>query len=312
MRTASLLLLAVILGACRASVRRAPDIAAVVPIFGPVIGLEVIGGRADEGEHVWLLAGGTDLIDVDLGARRSTRLSLTLEAGRECWSLARLSAGSLWTLEGRHSLTEIDRAAHVVRRIALAEPHFGLFAAGDRLLFQQADFVPPGPALRAGRPEDGRMPWSTISTRTFPSLARASVAALNMITCGPTDALERACWFPDEPAVFLTTDDGETRRVELAGLEAVAPETLLTSDNPRRPVRDAYVGGDGSLWILSSGAPPDGQDSPGGWILAHYGAGGAPQGRVRLSEAARLLLRVAPTRVIVLTASGKVAEVRRW
>ncbi len=314
MRTAGMLVLAVVLGACRTSaVGQAPDVAAVVPIFGPVIGQEVIAGRADLGDEVLLLAGGTELVRVDVRARRSSRVPLQIDVGKECWGLARLTSGSLWTLEGRRTLTNIDLSGRVAARVTLAEAHFGVFAAGDRLLFQQADFIPPGPALRAGAPEGPRSPWSSITTRTFPSLARASVAALNMVTCGPADGPERPCWFPDEPVVFLTKDDGGTRRVALAGLPVVSPETLLASETPRRPVRDAYVGDRGEIWILSSGEPPpDRSEVPGGWILARYAADGTPEGRVRLSEAIRLILRIERTRVLVLASSGQVAEVARW
>jgi hypothetical protein len=314
MRTAGMFVLAVVLGACRTSrVGLAPDTAAVVPIFGPVIGQEVITGRADEGDSVLLLAGGTDLVRVDVRERRSSRVPLQIDAGKECWGLARLASGALWTLEGRRTIANIDLSGHIVRRSTLDEAHFGIFAAGERLLLQQADFIPPGPALRAGAPDRPRLPWSAITTRTFPAMARASVAALNMITCGPTDTAERACWFPDEPVVFMTTDEGETRRVTLAGLETVPPETLLTSETPRRPVRDAYIDDRGEIWILSSGEPPPARpDVPGGWFLARYAADGTPEGRVRLSEASRLILRIEPARVLVLASSGQVAEVARW
>jgi hypothetical protein len=150
-------------------------------------------------------------------------------------------------------------------------------------------------------------------TRVFPPLARASVAALNMLSCGATQAAERACWFPDEAAVSLVADDGRTRRVTLTGLATVTPEALLTSDTPRRPVRDAYVDAQRDLWILSSGVPPDGKtDVPGGWLLAKYGADGAPRGATRLPEAARILLRADPRRITLLLSSGIVAEVDRW
>ena len=295
MHRAGLLLLAVVLGACRTSPRQAPASTLLTPIFGPVIGAEVIGGRADgaagnNDDEIVLLAGGVDLVRISLATRRSARVKLRLAAGsggfrEDCWNLA-----------------------------ALGEPYFGLFAAGDRLLFQRADFLPPGPALMAGGAD--RRPaaaWSTIATRTFPALARASVAALNMVTCGPTKASERACWFPDEAAVFLVTDSGSTRRLVLRGLDLVSPETLLTSDNPRRPVRDAYVDGDGTIWILSSGAPPPGTaEQPGGWVLASYASDGASKGIVRLPEAARLILRADARHVTLVMASGMIGQVPRW
>lgn len=315
MHRAGLFMLAVVLGACRAeSVRQAPLIATSSPLFGPIIGAEVIGGRADAADEVLILAGGTDLVRLSIPTRRFARVKLGAGPSVECWSLARVADGSLWTLKGRRTLARIAVDGAIVQEVTLAEAHFGLFAAADRLLFQRADFTPPGPALLAGRPDDpSRSPWSTIVTRTYPSLARASVAALNMVTCGPTDDEERACWFPDEPAVSMVRDDGATRRVVLSGLDVVAPEVLLTSDNPRRPVRDAYVDAAGGLWILSSGTPPPGSsDVPGGWVLGRYGSDGTPKGLARLSEAARMILRVDARHVTLLMSTGMVGRVNRW
>ena len=165
--------------------------------------------------------------------------------------------------------------------------------------------------VRAGAPGDSHtLPWSEMKTRGFDRLARASAAALNMVACGGGALKERPCWFPDEAAVSIIDPAGTTRRVELPGLEAVAPEILLTSENPARPVRDAYLDRDGGLWVLSSGtAPPGRADRPGGWILARYGPGGKPLGLHRLAESARLILRAEPGRALLLTGAGMVAEV---
>jgi len=315
MRSAGLLVLAFTLGACRSAAGgRAPSVAAVTSIFGPVIGAEVIGGRADAGNDILLLAGGTDLVRIDIGSRVVSRATLGIGPAAECWNLARLADGSLWTLKGRRSLARISPDGAIVSETILAEAHFGLFAAGDRLLFQRADFTPPAAALLAGAAGDpSRSPWSAIRTREFPALARASVAALNMITCGATQAPERACWFPDEAAISLVKENGATRRVTLPGLDIVPAERLLTSDNPSRPVRDAYVDEAGRVWILSSGTPPaSAAGTPGGWVLARFSPDGAPEGQARLSEAVRLILRVTKGSVVVLTSTGMVAEVSRW
>jgi len=314
MTRAGLFVLAVVMGACRTwSAGQAPASITPVPLFGPVIGAEVIGGRADERDDVLLLAGGTDLVRIALSARRAVRVKLRLSVAEECWNLARLTDGSLWTLKGRQTLARLGSDGAIASETLLPGPHFGLFAAGDRLLFQRADFTPPGPALVAAVPGGTQSPWSAIATRTFPSLARASVAALNMVTCGPTDSRERACWFPDEAVVSLVDDNGSTRRVTLAGLVVTAPEALLTSDNPQRPVRDAYVDAGGGIWILSSGASSAAAaDVPGGWVLGRYLSDGTSTGLARLSSAARLILRVDARSVILLMSTGMVAEVPRW
>jgi hypothetical protein len=311
-RCAGIFVLVLALGACQTvPVGQASGIALVRPVFGPVIGPEIIAGRADAGETVLLLAGSADLIQIDLARARSARVRLRVGLGDQCWSLARLAGGALWTLKDRRTLARIEADGRIVEEAPLADAHFGLFAAGDRLVYQRADFTPPAPALQVGSPDgERRQPWSTIATRRFPALARASVAALNMLSCGATAARERACWFPDEVAVWMVTDAGGTRRVVLPGLDAVTPEALLTSDNPRRPIRDAYVDETGGIWILSSGVPPaGGEQVSGGWTLARYTARGSSNGTARLTEAARLILRAGRSGALLLTSAGMVAQV---
>ena len=284
----------------------------ITPLFGPIVSREVIGGRADDGGGgVWLLAGGEAIVRVDLGARVANRFPLPVPPGESCWGLARLEDGSLWTLKGRRSLAQIGAQGGIVREIALAEPHFGLYANGNQLVYQPARFASSGRLLTAGRPGDSRpLPWSTIEPRAFPSLARASAAALNMVACGQTRTSEQPCWFPDDTAVALIRADGATRRVSLDGLTRVAPEVLLTSENPARPLRDVSVDEAGSLWVVSSGgAPPGMAGEPGGWLLARYSGSGVLARISRLSEPVRLILRAEPRRLLVLTGSGMVGEV---
>lgn len=312
---ARLSLLALTLPACRTtSVAREPDGLALTPLFGPVVSSEVIGGRQDDGEGVWLLVGGTSVVRVDMAARNARRVAIALAPGEQCWSLAQLRDGSLWTLKGRDTLIQVDRAGAVGKTIALLEPHLGLFGAGDRLVYQRARFTPPSPALTAGQPGQGSAaPWSGMTTRAFDHLARGSAMALNMVSCGGSAVDERACWFPDEAAVSLINVHGASRRVVLPGLTVVPPDVLLAADNPARPVRDAYVDRKGRIWVLSTGTAPPGQaDRPGGWVLARYTREGVAEGLARLQESARLILRVDGDRAIVLSGTGYVAEVRLW
>jgi len=291
-----------------------PDVAPVLPLFGPVIAREVVGGRADDRlDRVWMLAAGEAVVRIDLQERAATRIPLAIPKGESCWGLARLDDGSLWTLRGRSGLAQIAADGQIAREIALQEPHFGLYARGDRLLYQPARFVPSGGLLFAGVPGDAHpQPWSTIEPRRFPALARASAAALNMIACGSTRTAEQPCWFPDDTTVALVGPLGQTRRVALPGLTRVAPEVLLASANPARPLRDVFVEETGAIWVLSSGAaPPGAADEPGGWLLAEYTSTGVPVRARRLSEAVRLLLGVDRTRVLVLSGAGMVAEVPR-
>jgi len=174
--------------------------AAVLPLFGPVIPREVIGGRADDGRgRVWMLAAGEAIVEIDLRNKTVKRTPILLSKGDSCWGLARLDDGSLWTLRGRNNVTQIAPDGRIAREVALAEPHFGLYARANRLVFQPARFVQSGGLLFAGVPGDAHpQPWSTIEPRSFPTLARASAAALNMVACGTTRTREQPCWFPDD------------------------------------------------------------------------------------------------------------------
>ena len=289
------------------------SLVAPVRLFGPVIGNEIIAGRTDEGtgRPVLMLVAERDLVSIDVEHRSTTRRGLALADASSCWGLARLSDGSLWTIRDWKTLREISPAGDTLRELPLGGAQAALFGAGDRLLFQRAEFVAPDQALTAARPGDDRHePWSTLQTRPY-KLARTSVAALNLVTCGPTRAEERACWFPDDPAVALIDPSGSTRRLELAGIPHIAPEILLTSDNPARPVRDAFVDRSGGVWIISAGTPVEGtQPSPGGWLLAHFAPAGAPLERLNLSEPARLILETDTRHIVLLMGSGYVAEVR--
>jgi len=308
----ALLGLVATLAACHAvPIARQPAPSALAALFGPVVGNEVIGGRADDERNgVWLMVGGAALVHVDLDARRERRTAIKVGPGESCWGLARLQDGSLWTLKGRHAVIRIDPDGAVTREIRLADAHLGLFGGGDRLVYQPAGFTPPGPALRAGIPGEPVVSWSGITTRTFPALTHASGVALNMVACGGSAGAEQPCWFPDEAALSLVDASGRTRRLELAGLEVVAPEILLTSDKPARPIRDAYVDAGGLVWVLSSGTPPRGApELPGGWVLARYDSSGRLLDRVALAEPVRLILRAQPGRAQVLTGAGMVAEI---
>jgi hypothetical protein len=282
-------------------------------LFGPVMQNEIIAGRADDGpDHpVLLLVAERDLVAIDVPHRRSNRRPLALDDDASCWGLARLADGSLWTIRDWKALREISLSGDTLREFALDGAYAALFSAGDRLVFQRAEFIAPDQALVAGKPgESRRDPWSTLQTRPY-KLARTSVAALNLVTCGPTRAEERACWFPDDPVVSLIDTTGRTRRLELAGIPHVAPEILLTSDNPARPVRDAFVDRAGSVWIISSGTAAQGRPQPpGGWLLAHYGPTGTALERIDLTEPARLIIDADNRHVVLLLGSGYIAEVR--
>jgi hypothetical protein len=275
-----------------------------------VISDETIVGRVIAGGLATLITSQDALITVDLDHQSSVRTPVTpLDPGEHPWGLAEGQAGHLWTLVGRTELVQLTYGGRIVRRVRLHQPHVNVFGFGNRLLYQVMDFKPPAPALLSGAAdEQPRRAWGRMFTRSLP-LNRGAVAALNLVSCGATAASEIACWFPDESSVTITDAEGQSRALALAGLPTTPLEILLTSDNPRRPIRDAFIDGDRTLWILASGnAPPDRSDRPGGWLVARYGADGSVLSRRQLPEPARLILGVRQNSCLLLAWSGYVVE----
>ena len=281
--------------------------------FGPVLGNELIVGHVVDGSTAWLATGGDTLVRVDLANARHTRTPVhPLREGEHMWGLATTRAGQMWTLIGRATLAELGEDAEIVRRIGLAEPHVGLFGGGRDLVFQAMNLHPPGYALAAGPPGGAtRHQWSHMRTRDLP-FTRGAVAALNLVSCGSSVGAVIPCWFPDTAALTLTDRSGASRDIPLDGLPIVAPELLLASDNPRRPIRDAFVTTGNMVWVLGSGEPPEGDAStrPGGWLLARYDLEGRLFRRVQLPEPARVLLGAHENTCLLLAWDGRVVEVR--
>ena len=299
---------------CVAGCRNAPtrDVR-WTPRFGPIVRNDTIVGRAYTDGRVLLLTDRPALVAIDLRRQQISEHAVSGRGLDVLWGLARLDDESLWTLAGQRALGKIEADGRMSRRIPLSAPHVGVFGAGPQLVYQVLSFVPPVDALSAGPPgEQSRRPWSSMQTRSY-RLARASAAALNLVSCGATETAEIPCWFPDEAAVTLVHSTGQSsRRFMLTGLPAVRPEVLLTSENPARPIRDVFVAASRELWVLGSGTPR--QDHrivvPGGWLLARYDSQGRAIGSADLPEGARLILRAAASTCLLLAADGRVVEVR--
>jgi hypothetical protein len=311
MRVSELLLIAAV-GALPACSRAAAQSVTLEPLFGPVVSSDTISGRVTAANGaIVLMVGGTAVANVDLAARTATRTPLRVPDPR-CWGLARLPDDSMWTLQNRRVLLQLNSDGSSGRTIPLDSPHFGVFAFGDQLVFQPAATGPDVPALRIARPDaPDRVPWGDMKTRAFPGLHQGAMMALNMVSCGVGLRGELPCWFPDEPTLFLIGAAGHTRRIELAGLQRVAPEVLLTSETPPRPIRDVFIDASGTIWILSTGTPPPPSGSPpGGLVIARFGPRGEPIDSRQLAEPVRLILRAEAGKAVILTGRGMVAELR--
>ncbi len=280
-------------------------------LFGPLLTNELIVGHVVLGSSAWVMTSADALIRVNLATRTHVRTIVgPLAAAEHVWGLAAGEGNELWTLVGRSVLARVAGDGRVVERVNLTDPHVGVFGAGKQLVYQVMSFTPPADALVTGRPGGAeRVPWSRMRTRELP-LARTAVAALNLVSCGSTATGTVPCWFPDQAAVTLTDPSGASREIALEGLPVVAPEVLLASENPRRPVRDAFVSETGAVWVLGSGEPPA-RDEParsGGWLLARYDPSGRIVSRTRLQEPARIILGVRNDRCLLLAWNGNVVE----
>src|SRR5215218_7642461 len=97
---------------------------AVRPLFGPVIGSEVIAGRAEDLDArapIVLLVGDQTLVTIDLASRGARRHSIQATDGSSFWGLARLRDGSLWTLKGRRVLARVQETGAIAEEIPLAQ-----------------------------------------------------------------------------------------------------------------------------------------------------------------------------------------------
>ena len=279
------------------------------PLFGPVIGREPILGRADADGRVLLLVRAAGLVSIDLERREARTTALPADALTTCWGLARRADGTLWTLKDRHTLARLGENGSVEEEHVLDDPHLGLVAIDGQLVYQRVagsgtvayETGPPG--------QESRRPWTLMAPRAF-AMSGAAALPLNLFTCGESASEERPCWFPDETALTLVGGENAARRIALEELVHVPAEVLVTSDNPARPIRSAYVAADRTIWILGSGSPPPGSTPSGAWLLGHYRADGTKLLLAPLQLAARAILGVANGSVVLLASDGRVVEVR--
>lgn len=293
--------------ACSRSLAQDPGSWSV--LFGPVSGNELIVGRTVRAAEVWIATDRNALVRIDVAGRRHSRLAVTgLRPGERIWGLAQ-SGGALWSLAARHALARIGDDGVVDSRRELKSPHLGLFSDGEQLIYQVANVEPPADALTAGPPgEADRKRWGQIRTRALP-LVRGAVAALNLISCGPPTGPAVPCWFPDQAAIVLTERNGRSSDIPLVGVPVVAPEVLLASEHPQRPVRDALATARGDLWILASGEGPV-DPRPGGRLLIRLDPDRREVSRVTLPEPARLILQASEAHAVLLAWDSRVVEVR--
>jgi hypothetical protein len=265
----------------------------------PVFPDAVIVGRSRCGDETWLLTAGLDLIDVVTSTAAVTARKLSgLATDDRPWGLACLDDHSLWTLANPRTLVRVTGTDGQVReRVALSRPRAALFAAGDRLLFQQLPVAPGTEALMTGAPQDpaAARVWPGFIQRARSS--RQDEITGNLVNCGLGAAGSLPCWFVDDTRVVVSNGRAD-RTIDTTRLvPRLAPGTI----------HDVALTPDG-FWLVGRHRDPA-ADRPVGTFLVYGAAGSGVRAELDLNPAARLVLAATDTRCFLLTADNTFVEV---
>ena len=258
---------------------------------------EVIVGRARCGDVTWLLTAALDLIDV---ATETTAVAVRKVTGLarddRPWGLACLDDRSVWTLANPRTLVRLTGDGRAHERISLTLPRAALFAAGDRVLFQQLPIVIGTDALMTSPPLDpaAARAWPGLVQRARAS--RAEEVLHNLVDCGLAVAGSLPCWFADELRIVVS--NGRVTRTVDAG--------RLASRRTIAAIHDVALAPHG-LWLLARDRETS-RLAAAVLLFADDVSGAASV--VDLTPAARLLLAASDTHCLLLTSDGQFAEVR--
>jgi hypothetical protein len=259
----------------------------------------LIVGRATCRGATWLLTETSKLVEVANADWTVTVRSIRgLRSSDKIWGLACLSDGTLWTLPSPETVARLDRSGEIVERISVPLPRVALFAAGDRLLFQQLPILPNVAALATSPP---RQP---ATSRVWPGLVgrdakrREDQIARNLVNCGLSRALSVPCWFADDPR--FTISDGTSVST------VVSPAGTPPADRAA-PIWDVALTSADRYWLLATSAAGPGPRAGARLFRAHERSG--EQLSLELEPLARLVLSATESRCLLLTATGSVMEV---
>jgi len=259
----------------------------------------LIVGRATCRGTTWLLTETGKLVEVaDADWTVTVRSIRGLRSSDNIWGLACLSDGTLWTLSSPGTVARLDRSGEIVERIRVPLPRVALFAAGDRLLFQQLPILPNVAALATSPP---RQP---ATSRAWPGLVgrdakrREDQIARNLVNCGLPRGLSVPCWFVDDPS--FTISDG-------ASVSTVASPTGTPPADRAAPIRDVALTSADRYWLLATSA--GGPVPPAGTRLFRGHERSGEQLSLKLAPLARLMLSATESRCLLLTVTGSIMEV---
>ncbi len=269
--------------------------------FAGVVPSALIVGRAACQGATWLLTEKPQLIRVSATAHTvSVHDVQGLRPEDRLWGLACLTDGSLWTLPSPRMLARLDPNGIVRERQDIRLPRVGLFASGDRLLFQQLPAMIEAPVLAtspARQPFDVRT-WPGLRSRPTPS--REDELANNLVNCGIAAGASVPCWFVND-AQIVVSDGVSARFRRFAGLRA-------SGIDQSAPIWDVALVGPERLWLLAT-APASGKDGRTGGRLILVNDRGVEEDQLMLSPTARLIVWATPTRCLILTVRGELVEV---
>jgi hypothetical protein len=259
----------------------------------------LIVGRTGCGSSVWLLTDAPQLVEIAPDRRVTVQpLRKALQNDRP-WGLACV-ADALWTLANPRTLARVTRDGDIAERLDLRLPRIAVFAAGQKLVYQQLPTVIAESVLAAGPPRDllDIRPWPGLLGRAGES--RDDQLTRNLVNCGLSHKGWLPCWFADRAEI--TISDGVSS-------VTTSSQPLLGKDgDPSLPLWDVALAEGSRLWMLATTTASAGDRRIGGQLIAATQTGGK-LGQVLLRPAARLILSATATRCLLLTAQGELMEV---
>ncbi|MBI3493710.1 MAG: hypothetical protein HY047_18330 [Acidobacteria bacterium] len=260
----------------------------------------LIVGRATCGAGSWLLTETPALIEIKVGAWTIAAHPIRgLKSEEKVWGLACLSDGSLWTLASPRTVARLEPTGQIVERIEIHLPRIALFAAGDRLLFEQLPMAPGAASLATSPPRQPQSvhAWPGLVGRSARS--REEQLTRNLVNCGISFSGSVPCWFADERQ-FVVSDGSAIRRIDFAPLGSA-------NVDPVAPIWDVAMVDADRFWLLASA--PRGLPTRSGGRL-YWSPGRARYTMIDLAPLARLVITATASQCVLLTTQGGFMEVR--
>jgi hypothetical protein len=259
----------------------------------------LIVGRAVCGDATFLLTETPQIVELAAAGRTAAVRPLRGTTPQDkFWGLACTRDGTLWTMASPWVLGRLDRSGAIAERITLTLPRIALFAAGDRLLYQELPLAVGAPALTAATPGQARStrPWPPFLVRKAASPEQQ--VSRNLVTCGLGVDKGLPCWFAADRQ-FIVSDGASWR------MRAVA-RWLSERADVQAPIRDVALTAAGAFWLLESVPGPRGVA---GGRLVFVDEKAAEGAELELRAQVRLILAASASRCWLLTLDGAIVEV---